>query len=105
MTYTVDAANLQWVVGRAAELDVSQSEVVRVALQQAVDTVGGDWNSEAARYIFEKKRGCKRKKRKVQLPLHITEPHVEFLGAATDRFELPNAGKTLRIVLDWCLEG
>jgi hypothetical protein len=55
-------------------------------------------------FVFEKVRGCDRKKEKRSIALGLTEETLAYLRESAAKYNLPNEQKALRVVLDYALE-
>lgn len=95
--YTVDQLNAEWLANICSQFELLDNSTIVEKLLWHVRT-------QDAAVVYEKVRGCKRKKvkQKVRLVLSITDS--EYLNLAAEKHSLPGIDKVLRIVLDYALE-
>ena len=95
--YTVDAANVAWldrVLG--AHPGKSASAVVSTLVLHA--------KTQDEAFVFEKIRGCNRKKSKQKVQLALTPEVGAYLRDLQVSRSFPDVGKVLRVILDYALE-
>ena len=97
--FTVDRANEEWLEELVRNGNVeSMSEAVVTILRRAASGAVDE------KFVFEKKRGCGRKKEKRKVNLRVDERSAAYLERMVEAHALPDVGKALRIVLDWAME-
>eukprot|EP00039_Didymoeca_costata_P014750 m.241567 g.241567 ORF g.241567 m.241567 type:complete len:447 (+) comp16088_c0_seq23:1206-2546(+) len=100
-TFTIDALNLAW-LDKIKEKFQSQNSsdphtsIIRAVIQEARqhDNV----------HIFEKVRGCGRKKVKVSFDVILSEQDDIYILEAVEKHNLPDKGKAIRILIDFFME-
>lgn len=99
MAFTVDRVNEEWMhtmLGRMPQpttLTLLVERIVAHAREEADEA-----------FVFEKVRGCGRKKEKRAVELSLEVGTVAYLRDAAARYNLPDEQKALRVVLDYALE-
>eukprot|EP00941_MAST-03F_sp_MAST-3F-sp1_P000041 g41.t1 len=92
---TVDAANVLWINEKCIE---TVYERMMTCKEQAIKS------QEISEFIFKKKRGCFRKKKKEKTHLKMPSVWWIWLESQVEKYQLPNWEKALRIVLDYLME-
>lgn len=96
--YTVDKLNADWLSMVCSRFGLAGGvpEVVKILLHHV--------RSQDAAFVYEKVRGCNRKKVKQKIQLALCVKDSAYLSTSCEAHSLPGIDKALRIVLDYALE-
>ena len=95
--FTVDKANAEWLANISSQFGFADNSVI-------VEKVLFYVRAQDAEVVYEKVRGCNRKKIKQKIKLKLSAKDCEYLNLAAEKHSLPGIDKALRIVLDYALE-